>query len=263
MTTLVVQELKEDFIHYLREIDLDPVETTLDKSIKKERFYDICEDGLDVSLDHREIPGDVDGVEAAWPRVDRQGTYLPVDLELNWLIREITEVNWMEVWRDYYGQAMLITRQPTKTLVPQCGPGHRSVRWMAIQRAPGSDWLWLEKGCSGELHRDYRRGHHLVVLYRWPELRLPAQRASHQGDGEAYATTTDLTQREKAEVLRAHVNLGHPHSREFVRLLKAAGTRENVIQYVLREFVCAGCSKERRPPTRLPSATPPQEAAGR
>ena len=29
-----------------------------------------------------------------------------------------------------------------------------------------------------------------------------------------------------------------------------------MIQYVLREFVCAGCAKERRPPTRLPSATP-------
>ena len=29
-----------------------------------------------------------------------------------------------------------------------------------------------------------------------------------------------------------------------------------MIQYVLHEFVCAGCAKERRPPTRLPSATP-------
>ena len=112
MTTLVVQELKEDFVVYVRDIDLDPVEVTLDKSIKKELaaaidrkigamdgFYDICEEGLDVCLDHHEIPGDVDGVESAWPHVDRQGTYLPVDLDLNWLIKDSEEVNWMEVWR--------------------------------------------------------------------------------------------------------------------------------------------------------------------
>ena len=156
MTTLVVQELKEDFVVYVRDIDLDPVEVTLDKSIKKELaaaidrkigamdgFYDICEEGLDVCLDHHKIPGDVDGVESAWPHVDRQGTYLPVDLDLNWLIKDSEEVNWMEVWRDYYGQAMLVTRQPAATLVPREGPGHRSVRWMAAQKEPRGPWVWL------------------------------------------------------------------------------------------------------------------------
>ena len=36
MTTLVVQELNDEFIDYIREIDLDPMEVTLDKPVKKE-----------------------------------------------------------------------------------------------------------------------------------------------------------------------------------------------------------------------------------
>ena len=50
--------------------------------------------------------------------------------------------------------------------------------------------------------------------------------------------------------------MGHPQKREFVRILKAAGAREDVSNYVLREFQCPGCHLERRPPTRLPAATP-------
>ena len=69
-------------------------------------------------------------------------------------------------------------------------------------------------------------------------------------------TTAEMNNREKAEVLRAHVNLGRPINREFARLLRAAGTRDDAVQYVLREFSSPGCTKERRPPTRLPSATP-------
>ena len=57
-------------------------------------------------------------------------------------------------------------------------------------------------------------------------------------------------------ILRSHVNLGRPGRAEFVRLLKAAGCRAEIIQYVQREFKCAGCDLEQRPPTRLPAATP-------
>ena len=56
--------------------------------------------------------------------------------------------------------------------------------------------------------------------------------------------------------LRAHINLGHPSAKEFVRLLKAAGTRNDIIEYVLKEFICEGCLKQKRQPTRLPAATP-------
>eukprot|EP00439_Symbiodinium_sp_Y106_P072912 s510_g13.t1 len=37
---------------------------------------------------------------------------------------------------------------------------------------------------------------------------------------------------------------------------EAAGTRQDIIDYVLREFQCSGCQLEKRPATRLPSGTP-------
>ena len=138
-----------------------------------EGFYDICEEGLDVSSEQYEVPGDVGGVEAQWPGPERQGTYLPVDVDLNWVIHETLEMKWKEVWRDYYGQAMLVTLQPKVTLIPRCGPGHRNVRWMVGLKRPGEKWQWLEKGVSGELPPGCREFHNPVVLYRWPELKAP------------------------------------------------------------------------------------------
>eukprot|EP00439_Symbiodinium_sp_Y106_P054927 s200_g7.t1 len=219
MTTLVVQELNDEFIDYIREIDLDPMEVTLDKPVKKE---------LTAAIDR--------GVEAQWPGPERQGTYLPVDVDLNWVIHETLEMKWKEVWRDYYGQAMLVALQPKVTLIPRCGPGHRNVRWMVGLKRPGEKWQWLEKGVSGELPPGCREFHNPVVLYRWPELKAPESRGEGLGASTTYATTSELSQREKSEVLRAHVNLGHPNTREFVRLLKAAGTRENIVQYVSFDF---------------------------
>ena len=96
----------------------------------------------------------------------------------------------------------------------------------------------------------------VVVLYRWPVLRPPNMSSGDDGQQLTFVSTEEVTPRERAEVLRAHVNLGHPNNREFVRLLRSAGTKDSIVQYVLREFSCAGCSKERRPPTRLPSAMP-------
>ena len=71
-----------------------------------------------------------------------------------------------------------------------------------------------------------------------------------------YAEGFDLSIQEKRALLRSHVNLGHPGRAEFVRILKGAGCRSDIIQYVQREFKCAGCDLEQRPPTRLPAATP-------
>ena len=87
--------------------------------------------------------------------------------------------------------------------------------------------------------------------------RVPKFEVNYFGElNNVMAATTGVTTAEKAMVLRAHINLGHPTVKEFSRLLKAAGTREDIIQYVLREFQCEGCLKERRQPTRLPAATP-------
>ena len=71
-----------------------------------------------------------------------------------------------------------------------------------------------------------------------------------------YAEGFDLSAQEKRALLRSHVNLGHPGRAEFVRILKGAGRRSDIIQYVQPEYKCAGCDLEQRPPTRLPAATP-------
>ena len=201
------------------------------------------------------LPGGYDHEEfLPDPRPERQGTFIPEDAELNSLVQQAQEHGLKEIWRDYFGQVMLLTLTPDRTVVPRVGPGHRNVRWMAMKDS-ARGWTWLESGSSGFLPRGYRECEALVILYRWPVLNPPGQPEQNR-ENEVYVSTEEISNREKVEVLRAHVNLGHPHEREFVRLLRAAGTKESILQYVLREFSCAGCAKERRPPTRLPSATP-------
>ncbi|CAE7348803.1 RE1, partial [Symbiodinium necroappetens] len=149
------------------------------------------------------------------------------------------------LWKDYYGQAMYISLKPAEALLPQIGPGHRTSRW-TIVKVGFKDWRWLEKGATGKWHPEARKHQAVIVLYYWPE----------PPDSATYVASYDLTDREKAEVLRCHTNLGHPNNREFIRVLKSAGTRHDILQYVAREFQCPGCVQEKRPPTRLPSATP-------
>ncbi|CAE7699965.1 unnamed protein product [Symbiodinium sp. CCMP2456] len=115
------------------------------------------------------------------------------------------------------------------------------LRWTAVMVKPG-EWKWIENGVPGKWPKEARQHLSVIVIYRWPEMT------------ETYVT--DLSDREKGDILRCHLNLGHPNTREFVRLLKAAGSRHDVAQYVLREFQCPGCVKERKPPTRLPAAHP-------
>ena len=71
-------------------------------------------------------------------------------------------------------------------------------------------------------------------------------------EGEARGVTTA----EKSVVLRSHINLGHPQAKEFIRLLRTAGVRKDIIDYVVADFRCEGCVREKRQPTRLPAATP-------
>ena len=147
------------------------------------------------------------------------------------------------MWRDYYGQAGYLSSRPSSALLPQIGPGHRTARWTVV-KVGKKDWHWIEKGATGRWHPEARKHLAVTVLYYWPE----------NDPKLVYASSYDLTDREKAEVLRCHTNLGHPNKREFVRVLKSAGTRHDILQYVLRECQCPGCIKEKRPPTRLPSA---------
>ena len=109
----------------------------------------------------------------------------------------------------------------------------------------GQQWMLLEQAASGKTPTFEVKYKHVVVLYHHQELLR-----------RTFVSANGVTTSEKSTVLRAHVNLGHPHMKEFVRLLKAAGTRPDIIEYVLMEFVCEGCLKEKRQPARLPAATP-------
>ena len=66
----------------------------------------------------------------------------------------------------------------------------------------------------------------MIVPYHHPEISM------------TLAESSSVSISEKNMVLRAHVNLGHPSVKEFARLLKVAGTRNDIITYVLREFHC-------------------------
>ena len=137
-------------------------------------------------------------------------------------------------WRNFHGSAIFVAKKPST--YPARGPGHRDLRWTWVKNVWDGKWLRLEQAKSG---------------------RVPKFEVNYFGElNNVMAATTGVTTAEKAMVLRAHINLGHPTVKEFSRLLKAAGTREDIIQYVLREFQCEGCLKERRQPTRLPAATP-------
>ena len=281
----VIQEFSKDFAAYLQDQEFEPIEVTLDRKEKKklgaaldhvlgsmEQFFEMCEEypGMDDlagdgggSCQVFGAEGEADQDDGSWDRslhlpqplsatakldldeirAQRKYRCLPVDLELTVLCRELKESQTGESWLDHHGQAMFVSLLPRRALLPSVGPGGRTQRWTAVLVKPG-EWKWLELGASGSWHEEVREHGALVVIYRWPEY------------SETFATSYDLADKEKADVLRCHVNLGHPHPREFVRLLKAAGSRHDVVQYVLREFECPGCVKERRAPTRLPAATP-------
>ena len=147
-------------------------------------------------------------------------------------------------WREFHDSAVFVVRAPKQ--LPVRGPGHRLVRWTWARNPWDGKWMQLERARVGKPVSLEVKYEVVIVLFYFPEMQ---QIFAAEGGNQ-------ITTAEKTTVLRAHVNLGHPSVKEFVRLLKAAGTRNDIIQYVLREFSCEGCLKEQRQPTRLPAATP-------
>ena len=277
-SVFVIQSFEDDFLKYAKDQEFEPIEVALDKSIKKklngsldkvlknvEQYFEMWEEECSGEPDDSEVlevsvaipgtssvqPVPLDPSRAVEVEIDHDDLCaqqrvrcLPMDLEMTSLCNDLRDFAVSgEAWRDFHGQSMLLSLHPRQALLPQAGPAGRTLRWTAVMVQPGT-WKWIENGACGAWHRDARKHLAVAVIYRWPEVM------------ENYATSFDLSDREKSDILRCHVNLGHPGTREFVRLLRAAGSRNDVIQYVLREFQCPGCVKERRPPTRLPAATP-------
>eukprot|EP00435_Cladocopium_sp_Y103_P050345 s671_g15.t1 len=63
-----------------------------------------------------------------------------------------------------------------------------------------------------------------------------------------------ITPQEKASVLKLHKGVGHPNLPDFVRFLKTARVKDEVIRWTAREFRCPTCEANPRPkPSRLAS----------
>ena len=166
----------------------------------------------------------VDGLIQDW--VDQQQgrpTRLPDHGDLcQWIDELFPEQQYH--WRHFHGSAILTVRRPQH--VPVCGPGHRTVRWTWVLNPIDGKWLQLEQARTGKPKKLEIKYEYMIVLYHYPEIFM------------TLAEGSSVSMSEKNMVLRAHVNLGHPSVKEFVRLLKAAGTRNDIITYVLREFHC-------------------------
>ncbi len=72
--------------------------------------------------------------------------------------------------------------------------------------------------------------------------RLPVQEASAHEESKP---TSKVSEKQKRLVRRVHVNTGHPNREQFLRMLKAAGTKEEVLKYVRDQFTCDHCNLQR------------------
>ena len=183
----------------------------------------------------------IDGLIQEW--VDEQRGCPPHLTDRGDLEQRMEELGRQDFqWRKFHDCAVWVSNN--KTHMPRQGPGHRTLRWTWVRNLWDNKWMQLERARTGKppkLEVAYKA---IIVLYYHPDLQF------------TYAEISAVTTAEKTMVLRAHINLGHPSVKEFARLLKSAGTRPDIVQYVLQEFSCEGCAKEKRQPTRLPAATP-------
>ena len=186
----------------------------------------------------------IDGLVQSWVNTQKgRPKRLPDTGDLNQWVDELRPREWQQ-WRSFNDDAILVLRKPLQHQVPLQGPDHRCLRWTWVKGVLDGKWIQFEQGSSGKISPFEVSYPFVVILYTHPELTW------------SFAESSGLTAAEKQMILRAHVNLGHPGVKEFVRLLKAAGSRNDVVQYVLKEFTCEGCLKEKRQPTRLPASAP-------
>ncbi len=128
-------------------------------------------------------------------------------------------------------------------------------------RNTNHQWIWMERGRTVDdpiLNPQKRLDHEYPVVVTviarssmLPEGFTRALRSKANDEDQA-----PLTEAQKREVTRHHINMGHPCNAEMIRLFKAAGAKPSVLTYVRDQFQCEGCRRQARPPSRLPAATP-------
>ena len=72
-----------------------------------------------------------------------------------------------------------------------------------------------------------------------------------------------VTEEEKRSVLKLHKGLGHPQRAEFVRFMRAARIRGEIIRWAYQEFVCPACQARAKPKATRPAAIPRTYQPGR
>eukprot|EP00959_Pyramimonas_sp_CCMP1952_P280144 5856521-Pyramimonas_sp.AAC.2 len=70
------------------------------------------------------------------------------------------------------------------------------------------------------------------------------------------ASPMEITSRAKALIQKVHINLGHPPAEQFMKVLRAAQSMPEVLEYVKNHFLCDACEARWRPPERRRVAMP-------
>ena len=97
-------------------------------------------------------------------------------------------------------------------------------------------------------------GNFVVAAYREPDLAEELDRADEAAETEVDEETPSPAQ--QRQLLRAHVNLGHPPIGEFCRALRNGRCRRRVVRWVKRYFKCPECEARPMPRTRPAAALP-------
>ena len=88
----------------------------------------------------------------------------------------------------------------------------------------------------------------VAAAHREPDLAGEHDRADEAAEAEVDEETPSPAQ--QRQLLRAHVNLGHPTTGEFCRALRNGRCRRGVVRWVKRYFKCPECESRPMPRTR-------------
>ena len=87
----------------------------------------------------------------------------------------------------------------------------------------------------------------VAAAYREPDLAEELDRADDAAKAEVDEEIPSPAQ--QRQLLRAHVNLGHPATGEFCRALRNGRCRRGVVRWVKRYFKCPECEARPMPRT--------------
>ena len=94
----------------------------------------------------------------------------------------------------------------------------------------------------------------VAAAHREPELAEELDRADEAAEAEVDEETPSPGRHR--QLLRAHVNLGHPTIREFCRALRNGRCRRGVVRWTKRYFKCPECEARPMSRTRPAAALP-------